>query len=188
MELLQKIRSTIGGVILDRRASAVKRLKQNFGFDRVKRIGIAWDATKIDDFIHVAALHRKMTEMGKTVEVLAWIPDNIVPDRLTGLAYMRFLRKSDLNWLLIPKSEDSRQFMETKFDLLIGINPLHIFPLTYLTTLSPSMIKAGPDVYENTENEPYDLMIQSGRQFNTAVFLEQLLHYLSMINNPENRA
>jgi hypothetical protein len=101
---------------------------------------------------------------------------------------MRFLRKSDLNWLLIPKSEDSRQFMETKFDLLIGINPLHIFPLTYLTTLSPSMIKAGPDVYENTENEPYDLMIQSGRQFNVDVFLEQLLHYLSMINNPENRA
>jgi hypothetical protein len=188
MELLQKIRSKIGGVILDRRASSVRRLKQNFDFDRVKRIGIVWDATKVDDFIHVAALHRKMTDMGKTVEVLAWIPDNNVPDRLTGLSYMRFLRKSDLTWLLIPKSEDSRQFMETKFDLLIGINPLHIFPLTYLISLSPSMVKAGPDVYKNTENEPYDLMIQSGSRFNTAVFLEQLLHYLAMINNPENRA
>src|SRR5665648_50777 len=136
MELFTTIRLQIGRALLRRRASSVKRLRQNFGFERVKSIGIVWDATREEDFTHLAALSRRMTELGKTVEIMTWIPDNNVPDRLTGLTSMRFLRESDLNWFFIPKTEDSRQFMETKFDLLIGLNTANVFPLTWLITLS----------------------------------------------------
>ncbi|HUW91903.1 MAG TPA: hypothetical protein VMV74_01970 [Bacteroidales bacterium] len=188
MELFGTIRLNIGRAILRRQASSVKRLKPKFDFDRVKNIGVLWDATKEDDLQHVAALIRKMAELGKTVEVLAWIPGKIVPDRMTGLTYMKFLRQTDLNWFFIPKSEDFRLFAKTRFDLLIGINPSRVFPLAYIATVSPSLMKAGPDDSKEPENEPYDLMIQAGSPFKTALFLEQLLHYLTMISSPETRA
>ena len=55
-----------------------------------------------------------MTDIGYKgkSEVLAWIPGKSVPDRLTGLSYMKFLRKSDLNWAFFPVSEDARKFAE----------------------------------------------------------------------------
>lgn len=188
MELFRTIRLKAGKAILHRRSSSVKRIKPKFDFEKVKRIGILWDSTNVDDLQHLTAVFHKMTEIGKTVEVLTWIPGNNVPDRLTGLPYMKFLRSSDLNWLYIPNSEDARLFTEAKFDLLIGMNPARVFPLTYITTLSPSPMKAGPDDSKDPENEPYDLMIQAGHPFKTALFLEQLLHYLTMISSPGTRA
>jgi len=188
MELLGTIRQNIGSAILRRRASSVRRIKPKFDFERAKSIGILWDASNEDDLQYIAALGRRMTELGKTVEVLAWIPGKTVPDRLTGLTYMKFLKKTDLNLFFIPKSEDFRLFAEKKFDLLIGINPLRVFPLSYIATVSPSPMKAGPDDSREPENEPYDLMIQADKPFKTAHFLEQVLHYLTMISSPETRA
>ncbi|MRR20854.1 hypothetical protein EG827_11775, partial [bacterium] len=97
----------------------VRRMHHDFDFSKVKKIGILWDATFENDFKHLTALNRQLSEMGKSVEVMAWIPGKSVPDRLTGLTYMKFLRKTDLNWALLPVSEDAKEFVSRSFDLVI---------------------------------------------------------------------
>ena len=188
MELFITLRLKAGRSILRRRASSVRRLKPKFDLDKVKRIGVLWDASNEDDFKHIAALNRQMMEIGKTVEVLTWIPGKDVPYRLTGLTYMKFLKNADLNWVFIPISDDAHKFIETKFDLLIDINPSDVLPLTFIATLSPSPMKVGPDDSVDPVNSPYDLMIQAGHPLKTALFLEQVLHYLTLISNPVTRA
>ena len=183
MELFKNIRLRVGRSVLSSRASSIRRLKQDFDFNKVSRIGIIWDSTNEDDIKHIASFNRQMTEKGKTVEVLTWIPGKAVSDRLTGLSYMRFMKKSDLSWTFIPSSQDAEKFTTTKYDLLIDINPSSIFPMTYISTVSPSPMKVGPDISGDTEKLPYDLMIQAGHPFNTALFLEQVLIYLAMISN-----
>jgi hypothetical protein len=188
MGLMVSLRLKAGRMILHRRLAALRRMKQDFSLDSVRKIGILWDASFEDDFQHLAALNRQLSEAGKSVEVLAWIPGKSVPDRLTGLTYMKFLKKSDLNWAFFPVSEDARKFAEEKFDLLIDINPSSLFQLTALTAISTAPMKVGPDMNGEPENSPYDLMIKAPRPFSLAFFLENAMYYLSLIGNPETRA
>lgn len=188
MGLFYNLRLKAGTMMLQRRLTAMRRMKQEFSLDRVKKIGILWDASFENDFQHLATLNRQLSEAGKSIEVIAWIPGKNVPDRLTGLSYMRFLRKSDLNWALLPVSDDARKFSETRYDLLIDINPSSLFQLSALVSLSPSPMKVGPDLTDSPEDTPYDLMIKTPKPFSIARFLEQAMHYLAIIGNPETRA
>jgi len=188
MELFGNLRLKTGRFLLHKRHTPVKRIKQDFDLDSVKKVGILWDASYESDFQHLAALNRQLVQSGKTVEVIAWIPGKSVPDKLTGLTYMKFLRKNDLNWVYLPVSEDARSFIATKFDLVIDINPSSLFPLTSLCWLSSSPMKVGPDLTDEPEKAPYDLMIRTSKPFSIALFLEQVMLYLSMISNPDTRA
>lgn len=188
MGLMVNLRLKAGRMMLHRRLTALRRMKQDFSLDAVKKVGILWDASFENDFQHLAALNRQLSEAGKTVEVIAWIPGKSVPDRLTGLTYMKFLRKSDLNWAFFPVSDDARKFIEAKYDLLIDINPSSLFQLSALVALSPASMKVGPDMNGEPENTPYDLMIKAPKPFSISFFLEQAMHYLSLIGSPETRA
>ena len=111
MGLFYNLRLKAGRMMLQRRLGSLRRMRQDFNLDRVKKVGILWDASFENDFQHLAALNRQLAEAGRSIEVLAWIPGKTVPDRLTGLSYMKFLRQSDLNWAVIPVSEDSRKIL-----------------------------------------------------------------------------
>ena len=188
MELFGSLRQKAGRMMLRSRLSSVRRLQHGFDIDKVKKVGILWDATFENDFQHLAALNRQLNEMDKSVEVLTWVPGKSVPDRLTGLSYMKFLKKGDINWAFIPASGDAREFINTKFDLVIDINPSSLFQLLYIVSLSSSPMKVGPDISGEPEKTPYDLMIKTSRPFSIALFLEQTMHYLTMISGPDTRA
>ncbi len=188
MELFYNLRLKAGRVMLRRRLSGLKRTKQDFNFEMVKKVGILWDASFENDFQHLTALIRRLTDTGKSVEVMAWIPGKNVPDKLTGLSYMKYLRKTDLSWAFFPISEDAKKFISTKFDLVIDINPSALFQLTSIVALSPAVMKVGPDITDEPERTPYDLMIKPAKPFSIASFIDQAVHYVSMIGTPVARA
>lgn len=188
MGLFKNLRIKAGRYMLQKRLSAVRRMHQDFSLEKVKKVGILWDASFENDFQHLAALNRQLSESGKSVEVMAWIPGKIVPDRLTGLTYMKFLRATDLNWALFPVSEDAKKFIAGKYDLVIDINPSSVFQLICMAALSSAPMKVGPDVTDEPEKAPYDMMIRSRKPFSIAAFIEQTMLYLSMISGPETRA
>ena len=188
MGLVVNMRLKAGRMMLHRRMGALRRMKQDFSLDGVRKIGILWDASYENDFQHLAALKRQLSESGKSVEVIAWIPGRDVPDKLTGLSYMKFLRKADLNWAYLPVSGDANKFLETKYDLLIDVNPSSLFQLSALAALSAAPMKVGPDLTDEPENAPYDLMIRAPKPFSIALFIDQAMHYLSLIGSPRTRA
>ena len=136
MEFLGNLRLKAGRQIIRRRRSPFRRIRKEFDLEKARRIGILWDASSEKDFQHLAALNRQLMQEGKSVEVLAWIPGKTVPDRLTGLTYMKFLKPADLDWAFIPTSEDARKFISSDFDLIIDINPGAVFPLLAVVFLS----------------------------------------------------
>ena len=79
MEIFRNLRLRAGRVILSKRITAVRRMQQGFDLEKVKKVGILWDATYEKDFQHLAALNRQLTETDKSVEVLTWIPGKSVP-------------------------------------------------------------------------------------------------------------
>ena len=85
MGLFYNLRLKAGTMMLQRRLTAMRRMKQEFSLDRVKKIGILWDASFENDFQHLATLNRQLSEAGKTIEIIALNPGKNVPDRLTGL-------------------------------------------------------------------------------------------------------
>jgi hypothetical protein len=188
MEILGNLRLKVGRMIIRRRISPFRRIRQEFNLEKVKRVGILWDASSENDFQHLAALTRELTQAGKSVEVLVWIHGKTVPDRLTGITYMKFLRQSDLNWLFVRTSEDARNFISSKFDLIIDINPDALFQLNAVVSLSSAPMKVGPDMATEPEKSPYDLMIRTPKPFSIASFIEQAMLYLAMISTPETRA
>lgn len=185
MELFKNIRLNHGRSLLRKRSASIKRSGKDFNYFRAVKIGILWDATNETGFQAISSFNRKMSETGKVVEVLAWIPEKEVSDRLTGLAYMKFIKSTDLNISFIPVSTDAKAFIEKKFDLLIDINPARVFPLTYIATLSNSPMKVGIDINSDLEDAPYDLMIQAGKIPDIGVFIDQAVHYLPLINSIE---
>ncbi len=188
MAFFKTLRRKAGSYMLHQRLTGVRRIRQDFSLEKVKKVGILWDASFENDFQDLAALNRQLSESGRSVEVMAWIPGKNVPDRLTGLSYMKFLRAKDLNWAYIPVSEDAKKFIETRFDLIIDINPSSVFQLLYLAGLSAAPMKVGPDVTEEPEKAPYDMMIRTKKPFSISLFIEQTMLYLSMISSPETRA
>ena len=49
-------------------------------------------------------------------------------------------------------------------------------------------MKVGPDITDMPHDAPYDLMIRAPKPFSIAYFLEQVMHYLSLIGSPVTRA
>lgn len=188
MEILGNLRLKAGKLIVRKRKSPFRRIRQAFDLEKARRVGILWDASSENDFQHLAAFTRQLTQAGKSVEVMAWIPGKNVPDRLTGITYMKFLKQNDLNWAFLPTSEDAGKFIAAEFDLLIDINPNSLFPLTAIVSLSSAPMKVGPDMVTEPEKSPYDLMIRTPAPFSITSFIEQAMLYLAMISTPETRA
>ncbi len=184
MGIFYNLRLAAGTVRLRRQRAELRRVAVSFCLDNVQRVGILWDGSYEHDFQHISALKRQLTDSGRSVEVIVWIPGKSVPDKLTGLSYLKFLRRSDLKWNLFPVSDDVQRFMNTSYDLLIDINPAALFQLQVIAGLSPSPMKVGPDLSANPESAPYDLMIKAPGQFSTALFLENVMHYLALIKPP----
>ena len=184
MKLFKNFRLNLGQSALRNRSGSVKRAANKFDYATASQIGILWDATSDSGLNVISSFIKKMNETGKHTEVLAYIPGKEVSDRLTGLSYMKFLRPNDLSFTFIPVSDDAREFMKKKYDILIDINPSRVFPLTYIATLSNALIRVGVDNNTDKEDAPYELMIQTGRTPDIAAFLDQAVHYLSQINNP----
>lgn len=181
MELLKSIRIKTGTVILRRRASDSRR-KTVFGnFSAVKTIGIVWNSANSEDFKTLAAFHQQMTERNIDVHVIGYYDGKNLPDRYTAIRYLTCIRKHEVNMFYIPISNDARDFMNKKFDVLIDINFEKIFPLSYITVMSKALFKAGLFEQENPL-APFDLMMEIKKPAAVDNYLKQIIQYLEMIN------
>jgi hypothetical protein len=182
MEFFKNSRQKIGNAILKKRASRSQRKMLYTNFRNVKNIGIVWDASKEEEFQPLARFHQKMLEKNIEVSIIGFYNNKNLPDKYTALRYFNCLKISDINLFYIPQSSESQKFVESKFDVLIDINSEKLLTLTYLTTLSKASFKVGL-LDTDTENSPYDLMMEIRKPVNAEEYLKQTLQYLEMINS-----
>jgi hypothetical protein len=182
MELFRQVRLKIGDAILKKKIALTKRKKHYSNIKQVKNIGIVWDASKIDDFAYLTRFCQKMHENKTEVKIMGYFPGNTLPNQLTAVRYLSVIKKGELNFFYQPVSADTNAFINNRFDVLIDMNFKKLSPLQYISSLSKAGLKVGLFDSE-TVNNPFDLMMDLKSPVNTEGYLNQVVHYLEMINS-----
>lgn len=182
MELFKNIRVKIGNAILKNKMAKTKRKMHYTNLNHVKKIGIVWDASKIDEFTILSRFYQKMHESKIEVRVLGYFSGNNLPNQYTAIRYLSIIKKEELNILYHPVSSETNTFVGKPFDVLIDINFKKLLPLRYISSLSKARFKVG--LFESeTRNTPFDLMMDLKSPVNVEDYLNQVIRYLEMINS-----
>ncbi len=182
MELFREIRLKIGNSILCKKSGKAKRKVYYSNINRIKSIGIVWDTAKPEDFAILSEFYQKMNERNINMTILGYYPAKELPDQYTALRYLSCIRKNELNFYYIPISSEAIAFINKMFDVLIDINFGRLFPLSYVSTLSKASFKVGLfDTGSDSNN--FDLMIELKKPVSVRDYLNNVVHYLEMINS-----
>ncbi|MGC1392345.1 MAG: hypothetical protein WA816_15020 [Bacteroidales bacterium] len=182
MELFKNIRLKIGDAILRNKIAHTKRKIHYSNISEVKNIGIVWDASKIEDFTCLSKFYQKMHENKTDVKIMGYFPGNNLPNQLTAVRFLSIIKKEELNIFYHPVSSDSNSFVGRRFDVLIDLNFKKLLPLQYISSLSNAGFKVGLFDSDNG-NTPFDLMMDLKSPVNVEDYLNQVIHYLEMINS-----
>ena len=182
MELLKNIRIKIGDTILRKKIAGTKRKIFYTNIDQVRNIGILWDASMIEEFACLSRFYQRMNENKTDVKILGYFPGNNLPNQYTAIRYLSVIKKEELNFFYHPVSNEASTFISKKFDVLIDMNFNKLLPLQYISSLSNAGLKVG--LFEqDVKNTPFDMMLELKSPVNIEDYLDQVIHYLGMINS-----
>ena len=182
MELFKNIRIKIGDAILRNKIAGTKRKTSYSNIDQVRNIGILWDASKIEEFACLSRFYQKMNENKTDVKILGYFPWNNLPNQYTAIRFLSVIKKEELNFFYHPVSNEASTFISKKFDVLIDMNFNKLLPLQYISSLSNAGLKVG--LFEqDVKNTPFDMMLELKSPVNIEDYLNQVIHYLGMINS-----
>lgn len=182
MELFRNSRLKLGNSVLAKKTAKTRRMISYTGMGNVRKIGIVWDAARTGDFANISRFHQKMNERGIDVKVIGYYPDRELPDKYTAIRFLSCIRRKEVSFLYIPVSTEADVFITTKFDVLIDINFDNVFPLRYISTLSSAGLKVGLFTSE-ADSSVFDLMMEIRKPVKVENYLDQIIHYLEMINS-----
>ncbi len=186
MEMFKNFRLARGRTILKRKLSRLRRSKFRGNILTAKKIGLVWDAANPDEFQVLSAFHQKMQERNIDLSIIGYYPGKELPDKITAIRYMVCLKQQDINYTYRPISAEASDFINTKFDILIDTNFRDVFPLKYISSLSEAGLKVG--IYsDGGELNPFDLMIEINNTTSLNNYLDQVVHYLEMINTNQTK-
>jgi hypothetical protein len=182
MELFREFRLKTGNSILSKKSGKVRRKVFYTNINRIKTIGIVWDASKPEDFNSLSKFHQKMNERGINVTILGYYPGKELPNQYTALRYFTCMRNKEVSLFYVPVSNEAEKFINTMFDILIDINFEKVFPIHYISSLSKASFKVGLFDKESN-NSTFDLMMELKKPVHVEDYLNNVIHYLEMINS-----
>ena len=182
MELFSNIRHRIGRIVLHKNLKKLQRTKKVYNFISARRIGILFNGTREEHFDQVIEFYKSLRMKGINTHAIGYVEAKDVPDKYLFKKDFHFILKKDVNWYYRPISEEVEKFIQGNFDILIDLNLKEEFPCQFLVGLSNAHFKVG----RFTDKEGfYDLMIQIDKGKKIDFFIEQVKHYLELINRPE---
>lgn len=182
MELFRGIRMNIGSSILGKKILRARRKISYTNISSIQKIGIVWDATRTGDFASLSRFHQKMLERNVDVKIIGYYPGKELPDKYTAIRFLSIIRRNELSFFYLPVSTEADVFMNSRFDVLIDINFNKEFPLKYISALSAASFKVGLFNSE-TDSAIFDLMMEIKKPVQVEGYLDQVIHYLEMINS-----
>lgn len=184
MKIFLKLQLTFGDFVLKRKLKHFRRTIKVHNFKTAKRIGIIFNATKQDDYRQVSGFIKDILEIriGMEVKVLGFVNNKDVPNEYLLKKNFSYFLKRSLNWYRKPVNPEVERFLTEKFDILIDFSLNNDYLFNYIMALSPSRFKVGKF---REPNNYYDFMISINKDKDLKYFIEQVRHYLEMINRPE---
>ena len=179
MLLPKKFRQWMANQILKSKLKKLQRKKQFFGWENFQSIGIVARIDSEADYNSIKKISSQLKKEGKEVQIIAYIPEKIIPDYLVSSAIGIFFNVNDLSSFLIPKNDFVNGFVESEPDVLLDLSFSSSFVIKYIVSLSKAKMKIGND--NSVKTEFYDLMLKIEDESDVAHFVDQVKYYLNVI-------
>jgi len=179
VKYLKNLRESIGRYILRKKSKSIKRNVIVHNFDTAKTAGVLFNVSNDNSFDYIKDFLNFMNNKNIQVVVLGYNNSKTTPDELLIKKNINIINKNDLNWYCVPKNDMVNQFIEKDLDLLFDLSTKNTFPLKYINTLSNASFKVSK---ESNYNNSSDLMLNIKKDESLKYYIEQIQHYLNIIN------
>jgi hypothetical protein len=183
VKLFEKTRKKIGLFFLNRKTRTVVRHRRMHNFTTAGKAGIIFSCQNEEDFQAVKDFKKYLEEKNINTSVLGFIDDDKIPDHFLLRTGFNFFCLKNLDWYFRPANQYIHDFILDNFNILFDFSVKDHFPVYYISSLSPAEYKIG----RLTGREDFDLMIDVKQNKHLDFFIEQVKHYLNLIEikNPQ---
>ena len=179
MNQKQYIKSKIGQFNLKRRLKDLKRRLVVHNFNTAKTAGIIFNSPDEKTFESIKHFLSFLSDKGINGFTLCYIPLKKVPANVLLRNQFHFYCKTDLNWYYKPTKEIVEQFINKEFDILFDLSIKDYFTVNYVGKLSKATFKIG----KQSETSYHDLTFEIKENETVDFLIEQIKHYLNILNN-----
>ncbi len=179
MNLFSDIRKNIGAAVIRKQAEKNKRKKRVCNLQNASSLAVLFGPASQNDFQEIKHLLRTLNNGGHKLYVIGYVDDKIMPAHMSGEKSINFITKDNLNWLYKPQNEFFKAFVNTDFDILINLDTHHSLPIQYLCSSSIARFKVGGYL---ANSDLLDLMINTNGNASIEYLIENIIHYLSILN------
>jgi hypothetical protein len=169
----------IGLRILRKKQKKLVRKTRVHNFQTARSAVLLFDTSVKNAFPVIKSFKDYLNEQHIDCSVIGFVNEKEVPDQMLLRNHYEFITQKDTNWYKKPKGEVVNRFMDTVPDLLFDFTFNQSVEIQYLIKLSMAKFKIG--YYTEQEND-YDLMINIGQNSDVEYFVEQVKHYISILN------
>jgi hypothetical protein len=165
-----------------RKRKSEKRMRQVVNFHRAQKVGIIFESTGEHFFVLVKQYvqYLKETHGIRQVMAMGYVDDVEEPFYHRHQLNFDYFTRKDLNWWGIPSCDQSTNFCETEFDILIDFTKNDCLPLRFVMQDSKAKFKVGRS-YDTLVD--YDLTIQTKEDATFDKYASQVNHFLTNINH-----
>ncbi|MGC8865392.1 MAG: DUF6913 domain-containing protein [Bacteroidales bacterium] len=147
----------------------------------VKKAGILAEINNPGQLDLVRDLIHRLRANGILPRVIYFFNEKKIPSHFTPTGIEEGFSRKELGWSWLLPDLLTAGFTAESFDLLIDLSSESAFPLKMLAAKSKAGFKAG--LMTPNFQSIYDLMISCQESCDLKQIIEQMLHYLEMINH-----
>jgi hypothetical protein len=181
--MISQVRNFLAKASYRKDAAGITHARRMVPLTDARSIGIMYVLSDTADYDLVAAFVSRLQHERKEVKALGFVKNKILISRFLPKLSFDFFSQKDVTWFYKPIHSKVRDFIDKEFDILIDLNLQDFFPLKYISGLSKARCRVGR--YSESNMEFYDLMIEPKPGTTMSEYIEQIHHYLSVINRNE---
>jgi len=182
MELFSKARSIITSLVVRRLLKSRKRNKKVYNLSTARTIGLIFDGTNPKNFDGVYDFYKSLKERNINISILGYVQPKKIPDNFLIKKNIQFFTTKEVNWYFKPINTDALKFADKKFDILINLDLNREKVINYIVSISLARFKVGRFMQGDNYN---DLSIRLDKEPTLEYFIQQVWHYLELINRPD---
>lgn len=167
---------------LRRRVNKLSRNREFVNIKDAETVGILFQPVDDKSFETVKLFLKSLTEEGKQIFAIGYVDSPKIPDFYLLRKGINFFCKHDLSLFFRPEPVFVDDFIEREFDLLINLSVDNLYPLEYIYALSKAKFKAAKSLNGSDHS---DLTIDIKTNRDVEFLIQQITHYLSLINKKE---
>lgn len=181
MKIIQNIREKFAKSFLLQQLQLLNRKQRAINLTTAHTVALLYELPDETTYKKAELILNKLNDMNLKVRVVCYTDLKIIPHYFIPKITQDIITAKDVNWRFQPTKQFVKEFINTEFDILIDLSLNDHLPLLYCSALSKAGLKVGR--FQEDHHLFYDLMIHTGPEETIETFSEQVIHYLSRINN-----